>query len=220
LRGEQQVMLRKDIKIQKTKRSQNKKSLAKVQNYEFWEALRTKRREIADAQDVPPFVIFHDATLMAMMEEIPTSLQQFAQISGVGERKLELYADDFLEVINKYKDYESEQQIKDLSETVVESLDLFRSGQSVEKIAEQRSLKTTTIYSHLADALAMRQVSLKEVIALSETEVKEIEDTIISLPNDQKDALKPVYEALNGAYDYGVLRCVRAALQYETDRKM
>jgi ATP-dependent DNA helicase RecQ len=216
LRGEQQVMLRKDIKIQKTKRSQNKKGLAKVKNNEFWEALRTKRKEIADAQDVPTFIIFHDATLMAMMEEIPVSLQQFAQLSGVGERKLELYAEDFLEVINQYKDYKSVQQDNDLSETVVESLDLFRSGQSVEKIAEQRDLKITTIYSHLSDALALGQVRLNEVIKLSETEIKEIEDTIHSLPDDQKEALKPVYEALNGAYDYGVIRCVRAALQNET----
>ena len=215
LRGEQQVMLRKDTKIQKTKRSQNKYGLAKVKNNEFWEALRTKRRDIADAQDVPSFVIFHDATLMAMMEEMPTNQQQFAQLSGVGERKLELYADDFLEVINKYKDVGVVQQINGLSETVVESLDLFRSGHSVDEIAEQRVLKTTTIYSHLADALAQGQVRLNEVVNLSETEIKEIEDTILGLPEDQKNALRPIYEALDGAYDYGILRCIRAALQNE-----
>ena len=216
LRGEQQVMLRKDIKIQKLKRSQNKNSFAKIKNNKFWEALRSKRKEIADAQDVPSFVIFHDATLMAMMEEMPTNQQQFAQLSGVGERKLELYTDDFLEVINEYKDVEAVQQINGLSETVVESLDLFRSGHSVDKIAEQRELKATTIYSHLADALAQSQVRLNEIVKLSETEIKEIEDVILGLPEDQKNSLKPVYEALDGAYDYGVLRCVRVALQNET----
>ncbi|MGZ5077782.1 MAG: helix-turn-helix domain-containing protein [Methylobacter sp.] len=43
-----------------------------------------------------------------------------------------------------------------------------------------------------------------------------IEQAIIELPDDQRNALKPVYEHFGGQYSYGVLRCVRAALQHQT----
>ncbi len=81
----------------------------------LWDALRAKRRELADEQDVPPFVIFHDATLMAMIEEKPTDLKQMSYISGVGEKKLELYGDKFLEVLQNFSEI-------DLPDTAVESL--------------------------------------------------------------------------------------------------
>jgi ATP-dependent DNA helicase RecQ len=57
------------------------------------------RRQLAAAAGVPPYVIFHDATLRAMAAERPTSPQALARISGVGARKLEAYGDAFLAVL-------------------------------------------------------------------------------------------------------------------------
>jgi ATP-dependent DNA helicase RecQ len=68
----------------------------------LWEALRKRRRELADEQGVPPYVVFHDATLMEMVEACPQTLDELAHVSGVGERKLEAYGDDFLEVIRAH----------------------------------------------------------------------------------------------------------------------
>ncbi len=65
----------------------------------LFEALRAKRLELARAQGVPPYVIFHDKTLHGMAAEKPTTLAQMAEISGVGEAKLERYGLAFLEVI-------------------------------------------------------------------------------------------------------------------------
>jgi len=65
----------------------------------LFDALRTLRRQLASAQGMPPYVIFHDATLRAMAAERPTSLEALGQISGVGARKLEAYGTDFLQVI-------------------------------------------------------------------------------------------------------------------------
>ena len=65
----------------------------------LFQALRAKRLALAKAQGVPPYVIFHDATLAAMARARPPDLDRFAGLSGVGQAKLERYGDDFLAVI-------------------------------------------------------------------------------------------------------------------------
>lgn len=209
LRGEQALMLRKDVQKAKSKRDQYEKRQADHADSALWNALRAKRKQLADEQDVPPYVIFHDATLMAMVERRPRTHQQLSQISGIGERKLALYGDEFLAVLAQFDD----EAPSSASETVDETLDLFRLGYSVEQVAKKRGLKEETIYTHLAKALETGEVRFEDVLALSETEVADIEAVLLALPDEQRNALKPVYEEFGGAYSYGVLRCVRAALQ-------
>ncbi|MDT4328663.1 DNA helicase RecQ [Methylomonas sp. MED-D] len=210
LRGEQTLMLRKDAQTAKVGRDRvEKRQPGGAADSALWEALRAKRRELADAQDVPPYIIFNDATLMAMVENRPRDHQQLARISGVGQRKLALYGDDFLAVLAEFDD-------RPAGDTVGESLALFRLGYSVEQVAGQRGLTAETVYSHMAKALEAGLVALDEVLSLGSAEIAEIEQAILALPEAQRNALKPVYEQLGGAYGYGVLRCVRAALQRQT----
>jgi ATP-dependent DNA helicase RecQ len=70
--------------------------------------LRARRKAIAAIQGVPPYVVFHDATLTEMVEQRPRTLEQLAQVSGVGRRKLDAYGTDFLEMIlsHEYQDEE------------------------------------------------------------------------------------------------------------------
>jgi ATP-dependent DNA helicase RecQ len=67
----------------------------------LFEALRAKRRELAQEGQVPPYVIFHDSVLREMATTRPASLAAMARISGVGERKLEAYGTAFLNVIRE-----------------------------------------------------------------------------------------------------------------------
>ena len=67
----------------------------------LFEALRDKRRELAQEGKVPPYVIFHDSVLRDMAAMKPGSLSALGTISGVGERKLEAYGDAFLQVIRE-----------------------------------------------------------------------------------------------------------------------
>ena len=62
----------------------------------LWDALRDLRARLAKEQGVPAYVIFHDATLLAMLRERPQSLRALGSVSGVGERKLERYGEAFL----------------------------------------------------------------------------------------------------------------------------
>lgn len=102
LRGEERLLLRRTTKPErKTNKVALRTRVAFTSETDtvLWEALRARRLELAKAQGVPPYVVFHDATLAALIERRPQTLQEFSRISGVGERKLAAYGDDFLEVI-------------------------------------------------------------------------------------------------------------------------
>lgn len=209
LRGEQTLMLRKDIQTPKSKaKGYEKRQPTHSADNALWNALRAKRKQLAEEQDVPPYVIFHDATLMAMVENRPQTHSQLALIPGIGERKLALYGDAFLEVLAAFDDEPNP------TDTVSDTLDLFRLGYSVEQVARQRGLKEEAIYNHLAKALEAGEVRLEEVLELAQEEIADIEAVLLAVPDEQRKALKPVYEQLGGAYSYAILRCVRAALQY------
>jgi ATP-dependent DNA helicase RecQ len=68
----------------------------------LFEALRAKRRALAEDVGVPPYVIFHDATLREMALTKPTNIHALGRFSGVGARKLEAYGEDFLSVIAQF----------------------------------------------------------------------------------------------------------------------
>jgi len=71
-------------------------------NDPLFDALRTRRRELAQEAGVPPYVIFHDSTLREMATLRPSSLGALGEVPGVGARKLEAYGDAFLEVLRQY----------------------------------------------------------------------------------------------------------------------
>ncbi|NOQ69380.1 MAG: DNA helicase RecQ [Gammaproteobacteria bacterium] len=208
LRGEQTLLLRKESKRAKSSRKGRKSyNTDKISNKLLWEVLRDCRKKLAEENDVPPFVIFHDATLAEMMERQPSNKEQFLRLNGVGESKLEKYADAFLKVINTHIDTEKQ----DATDTVSESLLLFRSGLDINAVASQRNLKTSTVYSHLADCIEQGEIKLSEVIDLNEQEVNIIHEALLNLDDGNKK-LKPVFDALDGMYDYNTLRCVQAAV--------
>ncbi len=105
LRGEQPVWLRRDAdpvkrKAQRTARSvKSREPFAGASDDPLWLALKAKRLELAREQGVPPYVIFHDSTLLDIHSRQPKTLTEMAQVSGVGQAKLEKYGDVFLQVV-------------------------------------------------------------------------------------------------------------------------
>ena len=101
LRGEQTIALRQDP--EKTKKT--KTLLKREQRYTdtpedaFWQALKNRRLELAKQQGVPPYIIFHDSTLIEIHQRKPRNLADFATISGVGQSKLTRYAEAFIAVV-------------------------------------------------------------------------------------------------------------------------
>ena len=108
LKGEQTVTLRLQAakKVKKARRDPAVRGIENngipPQHDALWQALREARLCLAREQGVPPYVIFHDATLREMISQRPQSLGEFATISGVGERKLEKYGEAFLGVLMEH----------------------------------------------------------------------------------------------------------------------
>lgn len=101
LRGEETTLLRKDPVSRKTSgrgdsTSRRQAFRDQITDQPGWDALRACRKELADQQSVPPYVIFHDATLFEILERRPRTLDELAEINGVGRAKLEKYGDSFL----------------------------------------------------------------------------------------------------------------------------
>jgi len=233
LRGEQTIYLRKDIKLLKTKEKKygrsSKTSFTDTEQ-KLWDTLRAKRLELATIQSVPPYMIFHDSTLTDMITQRPRTLIDFARLSGVGATKLENYGQSFLDVLDEHaseygwdsrtpsptasaiKKMTSAVENTVFSETVEATFDAFKQGLSPEQIAVQRQFKPSTIYNHLAQAIEMGQLPLRQVINLKEEEIHEIEDKLLERPIEEQDSLKPVFEVFGGEYSYEILRCVRAHL--------
>ncbi len=204
LRGETQLHLRKLTKKLSAGKQRSKTPFGKTADTKFWDALRDKRKQLAAEQGIAAYMIFHDATLMEMVDRRPQTLDQLGLISGVGAKKLEAYGDDFLEVIAEYGNEVSDEIINDTTDITIQ---LLCKGMKPLEIAHKRELKLSTIYSHLADAIAQNKVELSDVIGLDEKTLK-----VIRFEIEQSDGgkLKPVFEALGGEHDYGVLRCVKS----------
>ncbi|MBT8099444.1 MAG: HRDC domain-containing protein, partial [Gammaproteobacteria bacterium] len=106
LRGEVELRLRQDLLTrQKTVKAKKKKpeiyQITGV-DHELWEALRACRKRLADENNVPPYVIFHDSTLNQMAVEKPQSQVELLDISGVGKTKLERFGPAFLDVLRTF----------------------------------------------------------------------------------------------------------------------
>ncbi|MGF1548858.1 MAG: DNA helicase RecQ [Thiotrichales bacterium] len=213
LRGETQLALRRQARAEKTraeKKPKAERDALRACDETLFDALRTLRRRLAEEQGVPPYVIFSDATLQELARIRPASSADLRAISGIGDYKLERYGVDFLAVIRQHPlpgllD-------NDLSETVNATLALHLAGHTAEAIAAQRGLKPITIQAHFAAAIGAGLVKLRDVIALDDTQYHEIRQALKLFDLDDDAPLQPVYEALEGAYDYGVLRCVRAEM--------
>jgi ATP-dependent DNA helicase RecQ len=210
LRGEQTLLLRKQSKEEKLSTEKKKKSAVRPQDEPLWEALRAMRTQLADEAGVPPYVIFHDATLQEMVAKRPNTTADMRYISGVGDQKIKRYGKAFLAEIAKYP---LEELLNNkLSTTVNETLLRYRDGLSVDQIASERDIKVNTIYGHLADAIEVGLLDVREVLELEDSEYQEIMMMIESLEDESKGRIKPIYEALDEEYDYGVIKCVQASM--------
>ncbi len=195
--------------------------------------LRTLRREIAEDQDVPAYVVFPDASLRAMARQRPHSLATFATISGVGSRKLEAFGDRFVAAIRTYCEEHGIEEAQGSAQavsrvaaprmterrprehagqkqesTVATTLQMQRQGLSIEEIAKARQLAQTTVVGHLCQAIEEGEsVEVEELV--SPERYRRIADAFSQLGNS---ALKPVKELLGDAYSYDDIRLVRAAL--------
>ena len=194
----------------------------------LWDSLRALRLRIAQEQNVPPYAVFADRTLLEMIRFRPQGVAALLGISGVGRTKLRVYGERFVEVLAAH---EAEHGRPDglpplpapppdkmiradgVSETERASVELLRSSGSVAAVAQARNLKPATVYAHLTKAVARGELSVEQVTGLSAGEIARIGDVVRQLRAQGFATLTAVHEALDGAYGYEILRCVLAGME-------
>jgi len=102
LKGTTKIQLRRmeTPPVSKTREPMSSAKTISRDEEALWEDLRYKRLSLSREQNVPPYVIFHDSTLLEMLRRKPTTLAEMARIPGVGTAKLERYGQIFLDVID------------------------------------------------------------------------------------------------------------------------
>jgi len=195
----------------------------------LFQHLRNLRKQLADDQGVPPYVVFPDSSLQAMVQSRPQSEAQFAKIPGVGSRKLEAYFTPFAHAIREYCELHNLvmglEPLKEEKEKKTEgpatprvntgpptrqlTLDLYRQGRSIEEIVLERNLKASTIISHLAELIETGEViDVENLIQPGHYEM-----IVDALQQVGSEALKPVKDFLGDEYSYDEIRLVRAMMR-------
>jgi len=192
---------------------------------DLFDDLKRVRTAFARSENVPPYVVFSDATLVEFATYLPQTDTEMRKISGVGELKLEKYGADFLQEIKNYcriNKLESRIDLKspkrepksrtkrDASgqSTYDVSLDMFNSGLSIEEIAESRGMAKSTIEMHLVRFIQSGEVNLEDLVLFSK--IEPIRNAIVRL--NAGIAVSPVKEFLGEDYSYGEIRAVLATM--------
>lgn len=134
-----------------------------VQDHPLFEDLRHIRKEIAQGEGVPPFVIFSDQTLQDMCVKMPQSDEDLLQVKGIGEHKLKKYGSFFLQAVRTFvennPDYKETVQVQTVTEqkrsakaskgSHLETYEMYKDGIELSIIAKERGLSRQTVENHL-----------------------------------------------------------------------
>lgn len=214
LRGEETIQIRiqpasKSSKSKSSRKKQVSESLSE-EDKQLFEALKLVRKELAAGKRVPPYLICHDSQLVDVAERRPKSKAELAEISGFGRTKVDRYGDALIAAIGQFE--ETPLEDSSLNATASRSIGLIRKGLTVDAIADQRNLKTSTIYDHLASAIEAGMLDAREALQMDDEDVDEILAAFEDTNTLETGQLGPAYAALDGRYEYGVLQCILAEL--------
>jgi ATP-dependent DNA helicase RecQ len=187
----------------------------------LFERLQKLRKQLADQQSVPPYVVFSNASLREMAQLQPQTQAQFTAISGVGSRKLAQYGATFTAEICAFRQerglpiqitdspiqfHPAPSESGGASYTQLQTLELFRQGLKPAEIADRRNLRLSTITSHLAELL-----ELNHEIDLTRLVLPERHEKILqAIQTIGDDSLTQIRDYLGEVYGYDEIRLVRA----------
>lgn len=171
----------------------------------LFERLRKLRKQIADIQSVPPYVIFADSSLKLMARMKPKTLEEFAQISGVTAHKLTQYGERFVSEVREFCQGQK-LPVPLPSNSQMVTLQLYQQGLSIEEIAEKRGYAPSTILTHLSELIEQNQpIDLNRLVAAERQK-----PILQAIQNVGTNSLRILREELGEDYSYGEIRLVRS----------
>jgi ATP-dependent DNA helicase RecQ len=212
LRGQEAFVMRKaaPAKAKRSRERAGRGAAVGPQDQELFIALKELRAELAAAGNVPPYVIFHDRTLIELAQKRPASEAELHDITGLGDRKIARYGEKLLAAIGGTKRHPMLDNR--LSATTNRTLALHLEGLDAEAIAARRGLEASTVYSHFAEAIEAGLIEARAVLTLDDAEVDAILAAFERCGTLETGKLGPAHAALGGQHDYGVLKCLLAEL--------
>ena len=191
----------------------------------LFDILRKKRKELADAENVPPYVVFSDSTLREMAAYYPMSEVSLKKINGVGTVKAARYGNVFMELIRTYcKEHNLAEKVKLVDRAApaaarstlsgnrtAEVGEAYNSGQTIQALMKTYGVTAGTILEHLA-RFAMQGARLRsgnDLLALSSLRPEMQQAARMAFSELGAEYLKPVFDRLNGAVSYDELKIMR-----------
>ncbi len=209
LRGEDKFLMRVTrTAAKKTKRDAKPSHKVASENEALFQALKELRLKLAAAAKLPPYVVAQDRTLVELAEKRPATENALHDITGLGASKIARYGAAFLQTIAGFK--KNPLLTNRLSATVNQTLAAHLRGLDAEAIATERRLETGTVYGHFAEAIEAGLLGADDVLGLDATETDEILSAFERCQTRDTGKLGPAHAALEGRYDYGILKCLLA----------
>jgi ATP-dependent DNA helicase RecQ len=179
------------------------------------EYLREWRRETANEQRMPAYVVLHDTTLEEICRIRPSSIPALLKITGVGERKAELYGQEILAVLKRYEDGARASSVpQKMTAPGLETLQLLREGKTLEDIAATRGRQLSTVVNTVAALVETGQVEFQSAWIDRNREAV-ITAACERAGLDNLTRLKPLKEVLPPEITYEEIRLVVARLRRE-----
>ena len=173
------------------------------------EFLREWRREIAKEQNVPAFVVMHDTTLDGVCRARPGSIRDLLLITGIGERKAELYGRQILDVLKRFRDGARAAALDKKITPSEETILLIEQGKTLDEIAAIRGRRLSTIVSMVSDLVERGLVEFQDGW-VEENKQREIEAAAAELGLER---ISPLKDALPPDFTFDEIRLVVANLR-------
>ena len=179
------------------------KSKSQLLKEELFGRLVALRRSLAQQQGVPPYLIFSDASLDDMADKRPLTDADILKVSGMGERKLQLYGDAFIGEIRRFVLEKSDEGARVTGSTQLQTWELFKKGHGIEEIAQIRQMSTMSVMNHLAQ-MYERGETLDIGQWVSPEEIDMIQGALPLF--EEPYPLKAIYEHFGERYNYDKIR--------------
>lgn len=219
--------LKVDLVLKRPKEEQSILGSAPQHYPELLQQLKDKRRDIAEMENVPAYIIVGDNTLQEMATYVPLSFDALRRISGFGDYKVSKYGPAFMDILQdfaKQNGIESKIDLKSpkreraanketkvlVNATQRATLELFNDGYDIDDIAAKRNLSRNTIEGHLAVFVSKGELNAAKIIG------KEKLDRILAVVKETKQtqAAKPVKDLLPDDCTYGEIRIAQAHYEW------
>ncbi|MDX2003398.1 MAG: DNA helicase RecQ [Chitinophagales bacterium] len=164
---------------------EKRKTKTEVFEEGLYDALVKRRQFLAQREGLAPHQVVGDPTLKQMTTQRPCSLAEMSQITGMSERKLEMYAESFIEAILDFIKTNAFNGIKGRGTSNLVSYAFYREGLDLPSIAQRRQLHENTIISHLIDLFEKDYpIDLKQYV--SDDEIRDIRFAMIQLASGNR----------------------------------